>query len=282
MRIKRTEQQRSRVSRLSLPAWVVLSSTLAAAAAHGQDVLGTARKLLDARSALSSTGDAANAIRSITEVSSGPLPSAVPPPSVPEGTVVLYRTSWCGYCKAAAAHMTARGVPYVERDIQKDPGARREYDQYRLAGVPVIVMGPRALRGFSASSFDSAYAQVYPGRPLPSPRTEVGVQGAPNMVAGAGGLPADEFRPTPSPSDPTERGTAQSPGAAPFESGDTLVGKIAGVPVYAQAGKTGAAPQRRLNAVEAVVYAGEQQAGFSRIVAAGGEGWVQTLMLKKP
>jgi glutaredoxin len=207
--------------------------------------------------------DAFRHIRSITEPSVEHAPDDIAPSAAPEGTVVLYRTAWCGYCKQAAAHMSQRGVNFIERDIEKDPGARREYDQYRISGVPLIVMGSQTLRGFNAQRFDQMFAQY---RESQGQGTAHGA-GRPRSAAGER---ADE------------PAAAHAPGAS-FYPGETLVAKIDGVLVQAQPGaKTGAA-LTRLAAGQAVVFMGEQRAGFCRVVAASGEeGWVQTALLGKP
>ncbi len=37
--------------------------------------------------------------------------------------IVIYTTSWCPDCRAAKKFLTARGVPFEEIDIEKDPEA---------------------------------------------------------------------------------------------------------------------------------------------------------------
>ncbi len=68
--------------------------------------------------------------------------------------VILYSTAWCGYCKAARKWLTSNGVPFVEKDIEKDDQASLEL-QAKLAragqqtgGVPVIDWKGQLVSGF--------------------------------------------------------------------------------------------------------------------------------------
>jgi glutaredoxin len=76
--------------------------------------------------------------------------------------ITLYSTTWCGYCKKARRWMTSAEVPFVEKDIEKDPGANAEYQKagrgYR--GVPLIVVNGKPLRGFSRPSVEAAIRAV--------------------------------------------------------------------------------------------------------------------------
>ncbi|MGH7296792.1 MAG: glutaredoxin family protein, partial [Polyangiaceae bacterium] len=51
--------------------------------------------------------------------------------------VVVYGASWCAACRAAAEYMDRRGIPFEERDVDDDAGARRERAHaLSLAGLP--------------------------------------------------------------------------------------------------------------------------------------------------
>lgn len=65
------------------------------------------------------------------------------------GTVELYITEWCGYCKRAVAYMKARNIPHVVYDIEKDEAARKRFLQLGGSGVPLIMVGNRRMSGFS-------------------------------------------------------------------------------------------------------------------------------------
>lgn len=87
--------------------------------------------------------------------SSGVMPPecAAVPPSPPD-RVVLYKTDWCGVCKVAAEFMRKEGIPFVERDVEKEPGAQQEVAckalkaKVRVSGVPVLDVAGELLLGF--------------------------------------------------------------------------------------------------------------------------------------
>lgn len=71
--------------------------------------------------------------------------------------VVMYSTSWCGYCKKARKYFQQEKIHYVEYDIEKDERARRLYDMIGGKGVPVILVGKKRLNGFSVAGFERIF-----------------------------------------------------------------------------------------------------------------------------
>ena len=71
--------------------------------------------------------------------------------------VVMYSTSWCGYCKKAARHFRKNKIPFTEYDIEKSARAAGEYKKLKGRGVPVILIGDRRMNGFEARAFDKIY-----------------------------------------------------------------------------------------------------------------------------
>jgi glutaredoxin len=76
------------------------------------------------------------------------------PPEVKAEEVVIYRTAWCGACKAAAGFLRQKHVAFVEKDVEKDPSAAAEMQRKASAkgltprGVPVIDFRGELLLGF--------------------------------------------------------------------------------------------------------------------------------------
>lgn len=72
----------------------------------------------------------------------------------PEGAVVVYSAEWCGFCKKAKAWLATHGVPFVERDVEKQPGVASELEEklkqanIRGGGVPVIDWSGTVVMGF--------------------------------------------------------------------------------------------------------------------------------------
>lgn len=75
----------------------------------------------------------------------------------PTQKVVMYSTSWCGYCKKARQYFTRNRIPFVEYDIEKDIQARKRYQKLGASGVPVILYGKRRMNGFSIATFNQIY-----------------------------------------------------------------------------------------------------------------------------
>lgn len=93
--------------------------------------------------------------------------SSLPPP---DGSVVVYSAEWCGYCKKAKAWMTSKGVPFIERDVEKTPGAQEELQaKLKVAGVPgggipVVDWAGSLVVGFDVAAFEKLLAST----PLPA------------------------------------------------------------------------------------------------------------------
>jgi len=54
----------------------------------------------------------------------------------------MYATDWCGYCARARRLLDAKGVQYVEIDVDVVPGAQQEMQQKSgRTSVPQIFIG---------------------------------------------------------------------------------------------------------------------------------------------
>lgn len=71
--------------------------------------------------------------------------------------VVLYSTSWCGYCKQARNYFQANNIPFTEYDVETSARGQRDYAAMGGGGVPIILVGNQRLNGFSASAFERIY-----------------------------------------------------------------------------------------------------------------------------
>ena len=75
------------------------------------------------------------------------------PPS-PDDRVILYSTSWCGVCKAAASFLKKENIPYEEKDVEANRDAQTELTckalktGTRINGVTVLDIGGTLLLGF--------------------------------------------------------------------------------------------------------------------------------------
>ncbi len=71
--------------------------------------------------------------------------------------VTMYSAAWCGVCRKARAFLTEKGVPFTERDVDKDPVAKQRLAAKGLGGsVPVFEVGGRFMKGFDARALMKA------------------------------------------------------------------------------------------------------------------------------
>jgi glutaredoxin len=77
------------------------------------------------------------------------------PGAAAAGQVTMYSTSWCGHCKNARNYFAANRVAYREIDVEKSAEAARDFKALGGRGVPLILVGGKAMRGFDAESFEA-------------------------------------------------------------------------------------------------------------------------------
>lgn len=100
-----------------------------------------------------------------------PAPIAVAPVAAASakatggGDVVIYRTTWCGYCKKTAEYLKMKGVAFVEKDLEHDAGAREDMlarakkagvPESKLQGVPILSVKGHIITGFDRAAIDRA------------------------------------------------------------------------------------------------------------------------------
>ncbi|RKN47108.1 mycoredoxin [Streptomyces hoynatensis] len=63
-----------------------------------------------------------------------------------QGSVTMYSTSWCGYCRRLKSQLDREGIAYTEIDIEQDPSAvalvEKANDGNRT--VPTVVVVPES------------------------------------------------------------------------------------------------------------------------------------------
>ena len=80
--------------------------------------------------------------------------------------VIIYGAEWCGACHDAARYLRSKGIAYLEKDVEKDPGAAREMQQklakngLRSGSIPVLDVRGKVMVGFNAQEVDSALGQA--------------------------------------------------------------------------------------------------------------------------
>ena len=81
-----------------------------------------------------------------------------PPVAPPDGELVLFTASWCGYCKKAKAYLASKGTPYKEIDIESNAGAASFAQAGGQRGVPLLIKNGQRVVGFSAAAYDAVFS----------------------------------------------------------------------------------------------------------------------------
>jgi glutaredoxin len=77
-----------------------------------------------------------------------------PPPNYAaahEGKVVLYATSWCGYCDKARVLLSDHGIEFYEYDIESSTEGRKQFKRLGGKGVPLLLINGEVLKGFDSA-----------------------------------------------------------------------------------------------------------------------------------
>jgi len=66
-----------------------------------------------------------------------------------EHEVVVYTTSWCGWCRKTIAYLTEQGVPFENRDIEAEDMWREELlEKTGGTSIPVVEIDGQIIRGY--------------------------------------------------------------------------------------------------------------------------------------
>lgn len=75
--------------------------------------------------------------------------------------VIVYSTTWCGFCKMAKQYFDSKNVKYTEIDVEQDrDAAMKMVEESGQMGVPVIRIGKELIVGFDRPKIDAALAQL--------------------------------------------------------------------------------------------------------------------------
>ncbi len=68
--------------------------------------------------------------------------------------LVMYGTSWCGYCAKAREHFKENNMEYIEWNVERDSQANRRYKILEGAGYPLIYVGTQRVNGFNMAQVE--------------------------------------------------------------------------------------------------------------------------------
>jgi len=80
-----------------------------------------------------------------------------PPPSPGSERVVLYSTTWCGYCAKTRQFFRSNNIVYEDRDVETSEVGRQGYDSLGGGGVPIVVVDEgTVIRGYDPGAIQDA------------------------------------------------------------------------------------------------------------------------------
>jgi glutaredoxin 3 len=120
--------------------------------------------------------------------------------AVAADAVTVYTTTTCPWCTRAKDYLRQKGVPFQEKNIERDPaGAQEVMQRTGQMGVPVITAGDEVIIGFDRPKLDRLAAKyAAPPPPIdPALRPKVGlrvkdVSGGAEVGAVHPGSPAEQ------------------------------------------------------------------------------------------
>jgi glutaredoxin len=88
-----------------------------------------------------------------------------PPPPRPAGaeagSVVLYATSWCGYCAKTREFFAQNHIAYQELNVENSAEGRSGYMRLGGGGVPIVVVnGDTVIRGYAPNAIVEALGRA--------------------------------------------------------------------------------------------------------------------------
>jgi mycoredoxin len=63
--------------------------------------------------------------------------------------VVMYATSWCGYCQRMREFFAANNIDYQEYDVEASSEGMREFKDLGGKGVPLVLVKGRVVEGYA-------------------------------------------------------------------------------------------------------------------------------------
>lgn len=87
-----------------------------------------------------------------------------PPPVITNASenneVILYSTTWCGYCAKTRKYLTENHIHYTEIDVEHSEKGRSDYARLG-SGVPIVVINhEKFIRGYSPEKISEALSNT--------------------------------------------------------------------------------------------------------------------------
>jgi glutaredoxin len=81
----------------------------------------------------------------------------MPPLAAGSYKVVLYSTTWCGYCAKTRTYFAENHIEYQDIDVEKTEAGQKAYQELGANGVPIVVVNDdKIIRGYAPGDFVEA------------------------------------------------------------------------------------------------------------------------------
>ncbi|MBP6382520.1 MAG: glutathione S-transferase N-terminal domain-containing protein [Pseudomonadales bacterium] len=89
------------------------------------------------------------------------LPALVPaandtPTAAAAPRVEIFTTPSCPFCKVLRVYLEARGIAYIEHNVNATQETRAAFYASGAQGVPVVMIGERVIEGFDPVAIEAA------------------------------------------------------------------------------------------------------------------------------
>jgi adenosylhomocysteine nucleosidase len=73
-------------------------------------------------------------------------------------TVIVYSTAGCIDCELVKKWLTEKGIAFEVRDVMSSKAYQEEVERFGFMGVPVTVVGEKAVKGFNPNELEALFA----------------------------------------------------------------------------------------------------------------------------
>jgi glutaredoxin len=87
-----------------------------------------------------------------------------PPPMINvsgDNQVILYSTTWCGYCAKTREYFADNHIEYIDLDVELSERGRSDYQSLGGHGIPIVVINNEApIHGYNPKKISEALSST--------------------------------------------------------------------------------------------------------------------------